>query len=150
MQVLQRLCLKRAPALVAVQVPCLRRQALRTPVSFLSEPMAELRLQGRARDLVGWAYDRVVSEKAVFDTAEGKLFSDGDVEITLGIEREEQEEAGRLMHIKSSGVSYEARTGTAVTDRAAEFEFEKGEGQAVGAEYDPATRELLQDFSLLF
>ena len=50
--------------------------------------------------------------------------------------------AGRLMAIKSSGVSVESKTGKATTDRLATFKFDRGDGQAMGADYDPNTREL--------
>jgi lipopolysaccharide export system protein LptA len=46
------------------------------------------------------------------------------------------------MKIKSSGVTFETKTGKATTDRAVSFEFDRGEGKAVGAGYDPQTHEL--------
>lgn len=90
----------------------------------------------------GKSYDHVTSAKATFDLEAGTLFSDGEVEITMGL-RAEEPEAGRLVSIHSSGVSFEARTGKAVTDREAAFTFENGDGKATGAAYDPGTRELL-------
>ena len=36
----------------------------------------------------------------------------------------------------------ESKTGKAYTDRLATFQFDRGDGQAVGADYDPNTREL--------
>ena len=36
----------------------------------------------------------------------------------------------------------ESKTGKATTDRLATFQFDRGDGQAVGADYDPNTREL--------
>ena len=90
----------------------------------------------------GSQYDRVKSAKAEFDMAQGILYSDGDVEITLGVP-EDAPPSGRLMTIKSSGVRVESKTGKASTDRLATFQFDRGEGQAVGAEYDPNTRELV-------
>jgi len=50
---------------------------------------------------------------------------------------------GRLIVIKSSGVRVESKTGKAHTDRLATFQFDRGEGRAVGADYDPNTRELV-------
>ena len=90
----------------------------------------------------GNQYDRVKSAKAEFDMAQGILYSDGDVEITMGVP-EDQPPSGRLMVIKSSGVRVESKTGRAYTDRLATFHFDRGEGKAVGAEYDPNTRELV-------
>jgi lipopolysaccharide export system protein LptA len=54
----------------------------------------------------------------------------------------DEKPTGRLMVIKSSGVRVESKTGRAYTDRLATFQFDRGNGQALGAEYDPNTREL--------
>ena len=86
-------------------------------------------------------YNRVRSAKAEFDMGQGILYSDGEVEITMGM-KVDQPASGRLMVIKSSGVRVESKTGKASTDRPATFQFDRGEGQAVGADYDPNTREL--------
>ncbi len=92
----------------------------------------------------GSQFDRVKSAKAEFDMAQGILYSDGDVEITLAVPSDKDEPpSGRLMTIKSSGVRVESKTGKASTDRLATFHFDRGDGQAVGAEYDPNTRELI-------
>jgi len=90
----------------------------------------------------GSQYDRVKSAKAEFDMAQGILYSDGEVEITLAVPADAPP-SGRLMTIKSSGVRVESKTGKASTDRLATFHFDRGDGQAVGAEYDPNTRELV-------
>jgi lipopolysaccharide export system protein LptA len=90
----------------------------------------------------GNQYDRVKSAKAEFDMSQGILYSDGEVEITMGVP-EDQPPSGRLMVIKSSGVRVESKTGKASTDRLATFQFDRGRGKAVGAEYDPNTRELV-------
>lgn len=89
----------------------------------------------------GDEYDLVKSEKASFDVDHKLLYSDGAVEITLNVPKDE-DPSGRLMKIKSSGVTFETKTGKATTDRAASFEFDRGEGKAVGASYDPQTHEL--------
>lgn len=86
-------------------------------------------------------YDHVRSAKAEFDIASGMLYSDGDVDITLGMKPNEPP-SGKLMSIHSSGVHVESKTGKATTDRLAIFHFDRGEGHAVGADYDPDTREL--------
>jgi lipopolysaccharide export system protein LptA len=90
------------------------------------------------------AFDLVRSAKAVLDTVTGVLFSDGEVEIIMGVPAEGQEAkpTGKLVKIKSSGVEYDSKTGKAKTDRAASFTFDRGEGSSTGAEYDPALREL--------
>jgi LPS export ABC transporter protein LptC len=89
----------------------------------------------------GDQYDHVKSAKAEFDPATGMLYSEGDVEITMNVPANEKP-TGRLMVIKSSGVHVESKTGKASTDRPASFQFDRGDGQAVGADYDPTTREL--------
>ena len=89
----------------------------------------------------GSVFDKVKSAKADFNINEGMLFSDGEVEITMGVKADDQP-AGRLMHIKSSGVTFESKTGKATTDRPATFEFDMGNGQATGATYDPQIHEL--------
>ncbi len=89
----------------------------------------------------GRVFDRVRSASAVFHSGEGFLYADGEVEITLAVPAEAAP-SGRLLQIRSSGVRFAAKTGVATTERAATFEFDRGEGQAVGASYDPASREL--------
>jgi lipopolysaccharide export system protein LptA len=90
----------------------------------------------------GNEYDHVKCAKAEFDMNQGVLYSDGDVEITMSVPVDKTP-TGRLMVIKSSGVRVESKTGKAHTDRLATFEFDRGEGRGVGADYDPNTRELV-------
>ncbi len=92
----------------------------------------------------GEAYDLVTSDSAQFDTAAKTLYSEGEVEITLGVPAGRQP-AGRLLSIHSSGVKFSSETGVAETTRAVRFEFEKGGGSAIGGRYDPAARELRLD-----
>jgi lipopolysaccharide export system protein LptA len=89
----------------------------------------------------GDAYDHVKSERAEFDIQSGMLYSDGKVDIILDVKPDEPP-SGKLMSITSSGVHVESKTGKATTDRLATFHFDRGEGQCVGADYDPDTREL--------
>jgi lipopolysaccharide export system protein LptA len=90
----------------------------------------------------GREYDQVESARAVFDRAEGALISEGEVTIRLAVPAEGPPRE-RLMTIRSSGVRFEEKTGKASTGRPASFEFDRGEGTSIGAEYDPATRELV-------
>ncbi|HWR51640.1 MAG TPA: LptA/OstA family protein [Bryobacteraceae bacterium] len=90
----------------------------------------------------GKDFDYVKSAKARFDQAQGTLYSEGDVEITMGVPADKAR-AGRLVSIRSSGVTFEAATGKVQTDRAASFGFENGNGKCVGAAYDPSVRELI-------
>ena len=90
----------------------------------------------------GNEYDHVKCAKAEFDMNQAVLYSDGDVEITMGVPVDKPP-SGRLIVIKSSGVRVESKTGKAHTDRLATFQFDRGEGRGVGADYDPNTRELV-------
>jgi len=90
----------------------------------------------------GNQYDHVTCAKAEFDMEQGTLYSDGDVEITMGVPVD-QPPSGKLMKIKSSGVRVEVKTSKTSTDRLATFQFDRGEGQSMGADYDPNTRELV-------
>jgi LPS export ABC transporter protein LptC len=89
----------------------------------------------------GGQFDLVKSAKAQFDIAAKALYSEGDVEITMGKSAESQED-GRLLKIHSSGVRFETDTGKASTDQKARFEFDQGNGSAQGVDYDPTSREL--------
>jgi len=86
-------------------------------------------------------YDLVKSPKADFNQSEGKLFSNGEVEITLNVPVG-QEPTPKLTTIKSSGVTFESKSGKASTDRPAAFRFASGDGTCTGADYDPANKEL--------
>src|SRR3984957_2297963 len=89
----------------------------------------------------GDTFNHVKCAKAEFDVGHGILYSEGEVEITMKVPEHEQP-TGRLMVIKSTGVSVESKTGKAYTDRLATFQFDRGDGHAMGADYDPNTREL--------
>ena len=89
----------------------------------------------------GKTYDLVKSRQARFTKGDKALFAEGDVAITMGVP-EEGPAPGRVVEIQTSGVRYEVQTNKASTDRAVAFKFDRGEGRAVGAEYDPATAEL--------
>jgi lipopolysaccharide export system protein LptA len=86
-------------------------------------------------------YDLIKSAKAEFNQSEGRMFSDGEVEITLDVPLEGKP-AHQLTTIKSSGVTFDSKTGKASTSREADFTFENGDGKSTGAAYDPQTHEL--------
>lgn len=106
----------------------------------------------------GAIFDRVVSEQARFSPSEGRLYSEGDVEIELGLAGTGSTEpstppqpgtpddpppaTATLTKIRSSGVSFDNKTGRAETDRPVDFELAVGTGSAEGAIYDPQTQEL--------
>jgi lipopolysaccharide export system protein LptA len=89
----------------------------------------------------GMKFDLVKSDKVLFDVDAKTLYSDGDTDITMGVV-EGAPPAGRLLRIQSSGVHFDSDTGKATTDRVANFEFDRGRGSAVGADYDPGTHEV--------
>jgi lipopolysaccharide export system protein LptA len=93
-------------------------------------------------------YDLVTSDFALFDITQKKLYSDGNVEITLAVPAPPEgstapvTQPGRLLKIHSSGVEFSSETGAAHTERPVTFEFDRGGGSSVGAEYTPADRRL--------
>ena len=89
----------------------------------------------------GEAYDLVRSAQAEFDQSANRLYSSGQVDITLNLPVQ-GEPTRKPVTIRSSGVTFETKTGKANTERAAHFIFENGEGDSMGATYDPQTREL--------
>ncbi|MEP6961224.1 MAG: LptA/OstA family protein [Acidobacteriota bacterium] len=86
-------------------------------------------------------YDLVTSDLAKFNQDERKLFSEGNVEITLAVPVDGAP-PGRLLKIHSKGVDFASETGEASTTQPVSFEFDRGGGSSVGAHYNPATREL--------
>jgi len=94
----------------------------------------------------GSQYDLVRSAQATFNESAKTLFSDGDVQITMGVPVDGPPH-GRVLSIQSSGVSFQSDTGKATTDRKTSFQFGsggkiEGGGTSMGAEYDPQAREL--------
>ena len=87
-------------------------------------------------------YDLVKSAAATFNTAEKSLYSQGDVEITLDLPVKGQPTKQPTV-IKTSGLTCDSNTGRVDTDQPSSFVFEKGDGKATGATYDPANHELL-------
>ena len=90
----------------------------------------------------GATYDKVNSEKAVFDTHAGLLFSEGAVSIAMKVPATQAPDEATLV-IQSSGVHFESKTGKAWTDHPASFHFGRDEGSCVGASYDPQAHELV-------
>ncbi len=87
----------------------------------------------------GDTYNHVQCAKGEYDVQRGILYSDGEVEITMKVPENGQATA-KLMRIKSTGVSVESKTGKSYTDRLVTFQFDRGYGHAMGADYDPNTR----------
>jgi lipopolysaccharide export system protein LptA len=91
--------------------------------------------------LHGPNYNLVHSAHAEYNQSDKRLYSDGEVDITLAVP-DEGPPKHTLVSIHSSGVTFDSGSGKATTDRVTTFKFENGDGKAVGASYDPGTREL--------
>jgi lipopolysaccharide export system protein LptA len=87
----------------------------------------------------GKHFDLVRSPKADFDKQQ--MVSDGEVEIFLNVPVG-SEPTPDLTSIKTSGVTFESKTGKATTTSSTRFSFRGGSGTSVGASYDPTTKEL--------
>src|ERR1035437_2698097 len=90
----------------------------------------------------GKTYDLVKSAAAAFNTAEKSLYSQGDVEITLNLPITGLP-ARQPTVVKTSGLTCDSTTGRVDTEQPSSFVFEKGDGKASGATYDPTSHELL-------
>jgi lipopolysaccharide export system protein LptA len=86
-------------------------------------------------------YDRVKSAYAHFTTDDHKLYSPGDVEITLDVPVT-GDPPHRLTSVTAAGINFDSESGQAVTDKHVSFTFEEGDGTATGAAYDPNTHTL--------
>jgi len=95
----------------------------------------------RIYDKTGDQYHVVKSAQAEFDQNASRLYSEGEVNITLRVPLEGQP-TRPLVNIKSSGVTFEMKTNRASTDRPTSFTFENGTGHSLGALYDSTAREL--------
>lgn len=89
----------------------------------------------------GSEYDLIQSDKGEFDKSTKSLYSDAPADITLGVTADGPQH-GRILKIHTSGVHFDKESGHASTDREAQFEFDQGTGSAVGADYDPNSRQL--------
>ena len=90
----------------------------------------------------GKTYDLVKSAAATFNTAEKSLYSQGDVEITLNLPVEGAPTKQPTV-IKTSGLTCDSTSGRVDTEQPSSFVFDKGDGKATGATYDPTNHELL-------
>jgi lipopolysaccharide export system protein LptA len=92
------------------------------------------------------SYTYVETPKADFDEYSGVMTSKGDVLILMSVPHDKEPEdklaTANLVHVRTSGVRYETKTGKVQTDQPASFIFADGKGQGVGADYDPNTHRL--------
>ena len=120
-----------------------------------------LRMSSRKSD----SYNLVKCAQATFFRADHRLYCQGEARITLsvpgavqlgasqGCRADEQAEiaaaiarTGQVKHklvtIHTSGLTLDTENHRADTDQPSTFSFERGEGKATGATYDPETHEL--------
>jgi lipopolysaccharide export system protein LptA len=90
----------------------------------------------------GDKYDLVKSAAAAFSGGDHHLYSEGEVEMTLGVPAQGQGKR-QSTTVKSSGVSFDTIGNQVDTERPCSFTFQNGTGKSTGAFYDPATKKLL-------
>lgn len=94
----------------------------------------------------GQSYTYVRSERALFDEKSELMKSAGPVSLVINVPANknaaDQGEASKRVRVATSGVSYETKSGKVSTDQPASFLFTEGDGQCVGADYDPNTKQL--------
>ena len=116
-------------------------QATKDPSTFELHALA-LRLYNKKAA----SYTLVKSESGLFDERSGLLKSEGAVSIIMNVPSDEspdnKADLAKRVHVETSGVLYETKSGKASTDKLATFSFPAGGGQAVGVEYDPNLRVL--------
>jgi lipopolysaccharide export system protein LptA len=100
----------------------------------------------RLYDKAATAYTYIRSDKALFDERSGLLKSDSAVTIVMNVPADQdaatKEVVAKRVHVQTSGVTYETKSGKATTDQPASFVFSEGDGQCVGVDYDPSTKVL--------
>jgi lipopolysaccharide export system protein LptA len=84
------------------------------------------------------SYDRIVCDSARFDGE--TLYSEEEVTVLLGLTTGDAAQGGQPTTIRSTGVTFQSKTGVASTDRYTEYEFEGGVGHSVGSFYDSVHR----------
>lgn len=87
----------------------------------------------------GQSYDRIVCSSARFDGE--TLYSEEEVTVLLGLGPGDPEQGSdNTTKIRSTGVTFESKSGVASTDRYTEYEFEGGSGHSMGSYYDSVHR----------
>jgi lipopolysaccharide export system protein LptA len=99
--------------------------------------LEDVRMELTQKD--GTHFDLVKSPKADYDKQQ--MVSDGEVEITLSVPVG-GEPTPDLTSVKTSGITFDSKTGKATTTSATKFRFAGGDGTSVGASYDPTVKEL--------
>lgn len=97
----------------------------------------KLRLPGKKDQ----TYDLVDAANAQFFKSEHRLFSSGDVRITLNLPMSGAMQRAPVV-VNSAGVTFNTDSYRAETDSPSTFTFQNGSGKATGAYYDPGAHEL--------
>jgi lipopolysaccharide export system protein LptA len=121
-----------------VRISARNFRQIKEPSTFLLDGL-ELRIYGAEKD----TYDLVRTAQATFDLGAGSMYAEGEVEIEMDLSAGGGVPTGKLRKIRSSGVTFDSKTMRVSTPRHAEFEFEGGQGNSVGAAYDPTAKELV-------
>ena len=114
-------------------------QGTKDPSTF---ELKSLSLRLYSKDAAKYTLVKAIS--ALFNEGTGVLKSDGPVSVVMSVPAEvaptDMARLNKYVHIETTGVVYETKSGKASTDQPARFVFPQGGGHAVGAEYDPNTR----------
>jgi lipopolysaccharide export system protein LptA len=107
-------------------------------------------------EITTYAGDRISGKLCEYDPKAGKVHSQGQVEMELASlpgppaspEKESKPATAPLpptgpVFVKTSGVTFEEKTGIVSTEQPLEFRFSRGTGSAVGAVYDSRQQTLL-------
>jgi len=108
--------------------------------------LQEVELQIFQKD--GKKYDRVRCPEAEMTVSDKKLYAPGEAEITLDVPVK-GDPPHPLTSIKAAGINFDSVSGHAVTDKHVSFHFDGGEGTSEGASYDPDSRTLHLDRSVV-
>ncbi len=106
----------------------------------------ELKIFGGATD----TYDLVKSRRADVDTRAKTMVSEGEVEIIMQVPNNGEPLPAHPTVIRSSKVHFETETGIARTTERTHFQFADGFGEAVGAVYNPQTKEIVLENEAAF
>ena len=124
-----------------VRVDATEFEGTHDPSTFELKGMA-LRLYSKTAN----TYTYVTTDRALFDEGSGLMKSQAQVYIVMNVPNDKdaasKDEAEKRVQVTTSGLTYETQTGKAHTDQAASFQFTQGDGQGVGADYDPNTKVL--------
>ena len=90
------------------------------------------------------SYTLVKGDQAFFDDHSGIMKSEAPVTVIMNIPATvpttDAKVLAKHVHIETTGLIYETKSGKASTDKLVKFVFPQGGGQAMGADYDPTLR----------